>query len=135
MNNWILAINKNGRFWLKQINDLEYFVINENNKADIEVLTKDMLLNADIKIVGDLYNNEAEQAEQIFNNQSIKTETTKYICYVELTKEDNTKFKTFIYVNAIHSEEVRKKLWDYYCDRYWSINILEIEVANIITSI
>ena len=49
MNNWILAINKNGRFWLKQINDLKYFVINESNKADIEILTKDILLNADTK--------------------------------------------------------------------------------------
>jgi hypothetical protein len=132
MNEWILGTNKNGRFWLKQINDLEYFVINESNKTDIEILTKDMLLSADIKIVGDLYSNEVEEAEVIFYNYN---QIYKYICYVELIKEDKTSFKNFIFVNARHSEEVRKKLWDYYCDRYWSINILEIEVANIITSI
>lgn len=132
MNNWILAINKNGRFWLKKINDLKYFVINESNKADIEILTKDMLLNADTKIVGDLYSNEAMEAEVIFHNYN---QIYKYICYVELIKEDKTSFKNFIKVDARHSEEVRKKLWDYYCDRYCSINILEIEVADIIINI
>ena len=59
----------------------------------------------------------------------------KYICYVEVTKEDFTKFKTFIYVDARHSEEVRTKIWDHYANRYWSLNILEIEKSNIITNI
>lgn len=41
MNNWILGVNQNGRYWMKKLNDTE------------------------VKIVGELYPAEVKQADQI----------------------------------------------------------------------